>query len=498
MSQLKKGALLSYANIILVNVVGLMLTPFIIRSFGDSEYGLYTLIGSFVAYLALMDLGLNNTIVRYVSIYRAENNQEEEQKFLGITMLIYLIISVVLVFVGLILYNKLDVIFGESLSLSQLEDAKIMFKILLFNIAITLPGGTFTAICTAYGKFIFPRALLIIKYVLRAITVYIILSQGGKSISLVIIDTVFNIIVILITSYYCIYLLGVKFKFKKSDKSIVVNIFSYSIWIFIVTIVRSFQWNAGQVVIGINTNTVTVAVFAVGLMLGGYFGTFAGVINSLLLPKAAKMVTLNNTGKELTDTMIRIGRINMFLSFLILSGFFLLGKEFINLWVGNSYKESWNIALIIMFVSIINLSQSFGISILEIKKKVRFRAIGMLVSISFAVVIGYYLSKNQGIYGILIPIAIAMMVNTIINNILFIKVFNFQIIHFFKQTFLKQVVFSIIFIIVGIKILGHFSINTWPKFILAGICFSILYVFIFAILISNKEEQNLFKKIMIK
>ena len=225
MSQLKKGALLSYVNIILVNVVGLVLTPFIIRSFGDSEYGLYTLIGSFVAYLALMDLGLNNTIVRYVSIYRAENNQEEEQKFLGITMLIYLVISIVLVLVGLILYNKLDVIFGESLSLSQLEDAKIMFKILLFNIAITLPGGTFTAICTAYGKFIFPRALLIIKYILRAITVYIILSQGGKSISLVIIDTVFNIIVILITSYYCIYLLGVKFKFKKSDKNVVMNIF---------------------------------------------------------------------------------------------------------------------------------------------------------------------------------------------------------------------------------------------------------------------------------
>lgn len=40
MSQLKKGALLSYANIFLTNVIGLILTPFIVKSLGDSEYGL--------------------------------------------------------------------------------------------------------------------------------------------------------------------------------------------------------------------------------------------------------------------------------------------------------------------------------------------------------------------------------------------------------------------------------------------------------------------------
>ena len=37
MSQLKKGALLSYANIFLTNIIGLILTPFIIRILGD-EY----------------------------------------------------------------------------------------------------------------------------------------------------------------------------------------------------------------------------------------------------------------------------------------------------------------------------------------------------------------------------------------------------------------------------------------------------------------------------
>ena len=67
MSQIKKGAALNYTSIILTNIVGLLLTPFIIRKLGDAEFGLYSLIGAFVGYIAILDLGLGNTVVRFVA-----------------------------------------------------------------------------------------------------------------------------------------------------------------------------------------------------------------------------------------------------------------------------------------------------------------------------------------------------------------------------------------------------------------------------------------------
>ena len=93
MSQLKKGALLSYLTLMLTNIIGLILTPYIIKNLGDSEYGLYILIGGIIGYLTILDLGLNNAIVRYVSIYRAKNDKQGEEVFLGITMFIYFVIS---------------------------------------------------------------------------------------------------------------------------------------------------------------------------------------------------------------------------------------------------------------------------------------------------------------------------------------------------------------------------------------------------------------------
>lgn len=100
MSQLKKGALISYVNIALNIGVGLIITPFIIKKLGDSEYGLYTLIGSFVAYLSIMDLGLNNAIVRFTAKYQANGDKKGEENFLAVSLIIYVIIGFLIAFGG--------------------------------------------------------------------------------------------------------------------------------------------------------------------------------------------------------------------------------------------------------------------------------------------------------------------------------------------------------------------------------------------------------------
>ena len=63
-SQLKIGALLSYVVLALQNLVGLVYTPFMLRMLGKSEYGLYSIAASIVAYLTILDLGFGNAIVR--------------------------------------------------------------------------------------------------------------------------------------------------------------------------------------------------------------------------------------------------------------------------------------------------------------------------------------------------------------------------------------------------------------------------------------------------
>ena len=202
MSQLKTGAVLNYTTIILTNIVGLLLTPFIIGKLGDSEFGLYTLIGALVGYISLLDFGLSNTVIRFVAKYRAEKNRVEEENFLATTMLIYLTISVIILIVGSIFYFNLDNVFKDSLTFDQIGRAEIMFVILIFNLAICLPCGIFNGICIGYEQFVFPKSVNIVRYIVRSITIVTVLMFGGQAISMVIVDTIMNLLIIIVNAVF--------------------------------------------------------------------------------------------------------------------------------------------------------------------------------------------------------------------------------------------------------------------------------------------------------
>lgn len=497
MSQLKKGAILSYATIFLTNIVGLVLTPFIIRSLGDSEYGLYTLMGALVAQIAVLNLGLNNTVIRFVSKYRAEKDINSERNFLGTVMLIYLAISLVVLVIGGVIYNNIDNIFGNSLTVSELERASPLLLFLIFNLAITLPGGTFDAVCNAYERFVFTRGLNIIKYISRAVLILALLMQFKSALFLVILDTVLNIIVILITMFYVFKRLNVKFAFKAFNKSLVIEIFSYSIWVFIFAITYRLQWYSGQTILGLTNDTITVAIFGVGVMLGGYYGAFAGAVNTLLLPRATKMSVHDDNPESYTREINRVGRINVFILFFILSGFYVFGKIFIKLWVGKTYLEAWWIALLIMIAMTLPLVQAFGNSVLEAKKKNRFRSIISLIVIFSSIVIGYFLSKKHGMYGMIYPIVIAITLYNIVMTFYYNRIFGFQIKRFLKEVFFKQII-TIIILVLGVDYLlqsFNFSIQSWGELFGGVLAYGIVYLVVNYFLVLDKETKAMLFKL---
>ena len=71
-NQLKAGAVLNYVILSLNAVVGFIYTPFMLRMLGQSEYGIYSLAASIIAYLSMLDLGFGNAVIRYTAKFRAE------------------------------------------------------------------------------------------------------------------------------------------------------------------------------------------------------------------------------------------------------------------------------------------------------------------------------------------------------------------------------------------------------------------------------------------
>ena len=137
-SQRNFGVLLGYLSLALRNILGLLLIPFIISNVGIAQYGIYTIVASLAGYLIILELGLANTTIRFLSKLQAEQNQSKEAEFFGTMLMIYGVITAIVIMIGAVLWHSLPAMFNQSLAVTEIALLQQSFAILLVNIAITL------------------------------------------------------------------------------------------------------------------------------------------------------------------------------------------------------------------------------------------------------------------------------------------------------------------------------------------------------------------------
>ena len=123
----KIGLVFSYGVMITEIVSAMFVTPFIIRSLGQAEYGIYQLTSSITAYLIIFDLGVGNSVIRYMAKFRANNDRESQRKFLGVTTVYYAAVTLVILIVGVLLITVFPNVFSKGLTSSEIVKAKELF-----------------------------------------------------------------------------------------------------------------------------------------------------------------------------------------------------------------------------------------------------------------------------------------------------------------------------------------------------------------------------------
>ena len=149
MNERKIGILISYVNIVLHAVIGFLYVPILLYYIGKSEYGLYQLIGSFIAYFSIMDFGLTAAVVRFYTKYKALNDKVNMENILAISLRCYSVITVLLFAIGYVCYINLDKLFVHSMTAGEISSAENLFLLLLLNIALTISTMIFRAVINA-------------------------------------------------------------------------------------------------------------------------------------------------------------------------------------------------------------------------------------------------------------------------------------------------------------------------------------------------------------
>lgn len=495
-NQLKSGAVLSYITLALNSVIGLLYTPFLTLKLGQAEYGLYSLAVAVVGNLTVLDFGFGNAVIRYTSKLRAENRERELKEMLGMFFIIFSFVALLCVAIGAGLFLSIDSLFSYKMTAEELDKMRIIIPLLIFNLAFTFLMSVYRSVIVAYERFVFQKVLNLVRIVLNPVVMIIFLLYGYKAVTMVVLQTVFNVLTLTADWWYCRHKLHIRFVFGKFDFAFLKEVSLYSFWIFLNAIMDKIYWSMGQAVLGVYCGTKVVAVYGIAIQLQQMYMSFSTSISGLLLPRVTSMVANHADNRQVSELFVKTGRLQFTVMCFILSGFVVFGRQFINLWVGESYSLAYYICLLFFIPLLCPLIQSVGITILQAKNRMRFRSVVYVLVALLSFVASLPLSKHYGALGCAFATASALVLGqVIIMNIYYHKRIHLDIKEFWKQIF-KMAVVPLAFGAVSYFVASECSMDSYADFFIAVALYSALYLPLFWFFSMNAYERELFSGIV--
>jgi len=497
-NQLKTGALLSYLLIGLSSFISILYTPIMLRLLGQSEYGLYSLVGSVVAYLGLFNFGFGSAYIKYFSVYKTANDTDGLARLNGMFLMIFSALGALAVAAGVVLVVNSDAVFGNELTVDELAKAKILMLIMVVNTAFTFPTIVFNSYVSAKEKFILQKSLLIIKTIANPFVIIPVLLMGYGSVGMAVIITVLSLVVELINIWFCFRKADMRFIFSKFDTKQLKELFIFSSFIFMNLVVNQINWNVDRFIIGWFRGTIEVAVYSIAAQLNTYFLTFSTAISNVYIPRVNEMVSRKCSDWELTELFARLGRLQFIVLALVIGLLVFFGMPFITLWAGKEYARSYYMALLLIIPVTIPLIQNLGIEIQRAKNQHKFRSWVYLFIAIGNIMISIPLTKLYGGMGAALGTAIALTVgNILIMNWYYHKKVGLNI-QYFSSQIAKLLPALIVPAIAGYLFMHFFNLQFIPNFILFAALFIIIYGISFWFTVLNNYEKELIIKPLLK
>ena len=472
--QISGGVVLSVIAQTVSIVVGLAYTPVMIRILGQNEYGLYQLVQSVVNYLSLMSFGFSGAYIRYFSLAKTKDDPEAVANINGMFMRIFLIISAACLIAGTVLLFNIHVL-GSQLTEADYDIARRLMILMVINLSLSFPGSLFTIYMSANEDFVFQKAIGIITNILVPVLTLPVLWWGKGSVGVVAVTLLLTVLRMGINAWYCFKKLHMRINLRYHEKSIFVGLLGFTFFIFLSDMVDQLNTNVDKFLLGRMIGTVSVAIYSVGFTLAHYYTIVSWIIPEMFIPEANRLAIEEQNDHKLTKLFTKIGRYNNYICLLVLTGFVLIGQEFIQLWVGEGYENAYYVCVILMASGYIPSVQTLGVNIQNAKDKHKIRSLIYFVIACVNVVCSIFLIRRWGEIGTALGTLFAVLIGSgLFMNWYYHRKIGLNVLYFWKSVL--QWTLPAALLCAGAWWVKHqLVLDSWLKIVLFAAIYGLLY-----------------------
>ncbi|RBW54253.1 hypothetical protein DS884_17520 [Tenacibaculum sp. E3R01] len=433
-----KNSAILYVRLIVSSILGLFSARFLLSGLGNSDFGLYNVVGGIVVMMAFFNSVMISTTNRFIAFETGKGNEESINKIFNISLVLHIVIALLI----LLFTETLGVFYVENylnVDISRVSDSIFVLRFSSYATIITVISIPYQGVITANENFLVRGMIEILRSFLAlgvAISLMLFVNDKIRLYSLLI--SIVNIIPAILFFIYCAkkYPRIIKFNFQK-NKLKYKEMLSFSSWNLIGASAHLGKSTGASLIINNFFGTILNAAFGIANQLNTIVLMFSMNLAQAAIPQITKSFSVGNKNRTLVLAAY-ISKYTWYMMLIPALPLILETKYLLSLWL-DTYPENTVIFCRLMIVGTLISGLGNGLSsVVEASGKVKYFQIVLSTTSLLSLPIAYFVFfKGGNAYWIFIIIIIANVINVIMSQILLRIIINFDVKYFLKTSFLK-------------------------------------------------------------
>lgn len=447
-NKLAKNTMFLYVRMFFVMVINFYISRIVLSLLGVVDYGIYNVVGGFVAIFSMFSNSISASISRFLTIEIGKNDLNSRIKIFSNAKTIHLILAFILLIIGEIfglwfLNNKMNI------PIHRLDAANFVFHISIVTFFFNLIIIPYKAIIIAYEKMGLFAIIGIVEVCLNLFVVLII--QFLSFDSLILYAFFLFIVSVFIRGCYIFYS---KKNFIEAncsygiDKNTLKELGAFAGWNFIGSTSTVMSTQGLNVLLNIFEGPVINAARGISIQVNNAVASFSNNFMLAINPQITKRYAVNNLN-EMKNLIFQGSKYSAFLLIFIILPILLNTEPLLNFWLREVPDNTVSFTkLILIYVLVESISYPLITGMLATGNIRKYQiTVGLILLLNFPVtyILLYYDFTPK----------VAFIVPIIVSHFcLLVRVFMLsKAIHFSKFVFFKSVYLKIFLVfIVSLKI----------------------------------------------
>ncbi|MBV9122615.1 MAG: oligosaccharide flippase family protein [Planctomycetes bacterium] len=394
------------AGLVVTCLTGFVVAPFLVHQLGDTDYGLWIVIGSLTSCCGLLELGVRGSVGRHVAFYRAR----EDWAGLNETLNTGLVLLAGLGLLGLaailaVMPWFFDLFKVPDLTPDQAAGVRLALVIVGINFALSLVLDAFDATLWGCQRFDWLNFIEIPTALIRTGLTFYFIGRGYGLVALALIISGTTLAGSLAKVFCCfVEEPALRLKWALVRRRAFLEILGYSFWTFVGTVARMARTSLGPLLIG---NILVVALITPYAVAGKLITLATNVLvaaTGVVTPWATDLYAQNQEARQ--RLLFLLGSRHCFaLSLYLFSLFLLLGKPLIVLWMGPALVPAFPLLVVLALGELLPNSQYVTNSVILAAARHRALAFMYLTETVAGIILTVVLTRSFGVMGACVAVA---------------------------------------------------------------------------------------------